>query len=61
VNEEVWLPSKVTFNANARVAYLKKLRAELDITYRDYKKFQTDSQIVGAEETSTIDPPAKKN
>lgn len=46
VNDEVWLPSKVTFSANARVVYLKKLRAELDVTYRDYKKFQADSHIV---------------
>jgi hypothetical protein len=28
------------------VAYLRKLREELEITYRDYKKFQADSRIV---------------
>jgi len=46
VNEEVWLPSHIGIRADARVAYLRKLREELDITYRDYKKFQADSRIV---------------
>ena len=46
VNEEVWLPAHIAIRADARVAYLRKLREELDITYRDYKKFQADSRIV---------------
>jgi hypothetical protein len=46
VNEEVWLPSRISVRADARLAYLRKLRAELDITYRDYQKFQADSRIV---------------
>ena len=46
VNEEVWLPAHVGIRADARVAYLRKLREEVDITYRDYKKFQADSRIV---------------
>jgi hypothetical protein len=46
VNEEVWLPAHISVRADARVAYLRKLREELDITYRDYKKFQADSRIV---------------
>ena len=46
VNEEVWLPAHVSVRADARLAYLKKLRAEVDITYRDYQKFQADSRIV---------------
>jgi hypothetical protein len=50
VNDEVWLPSKVTAHADARVAYLKRLRAEIDVRYRDYKKFQADSRIVEVEE-----------
>jgi len=49
VNDEVWLPLRVNVAANARLAYLKKLRAELDITYRNYRKFQTDSRIVEVE------------
>jgi len=50
VNDEVWLPSTVTAHADARVAYLKRLHADIDVRYRDYKKFQTDSRIVGVEE-----------
>ncbi len=46
VNQEVWLPSRVTIRGDARVALLKKLHGEVDITYRDYKKFQTESRIV---------------
>ena len=46
VNEEVWLPSLISVRADARLAYLKKLREELDITYRDYRKFQADSRVV---------------
>src|SRR5438046_4575278 len=36
VNDEVWLPSVVTAHADARVAYLKRLHAEIDIRFRDY-------------------------
>jgi hypothetical protein len=46
VNEEVWLPARISVRADARLAYLRKLREELDVTYRDYKKFQADSRIV---------------
>jgi hypothetical protein len=57
VNEEVWLPSRISVRAEARIALLKKLHAEVDITYREYRKFQADSKIVA----DSIDPPAKKN
>lgn len=57
VNGEVWLPSRITVRAEARIAVLKKMRAEIDITYRDYKKFQADSKIVA----DSMDPPSKKN
>jgi hypothetical protein len=46
VNGEVWLPSRISVRAEARIAILKKMHAEIDITYRDYKKFQADSKIV---------------
>jgi hypothetical protein len=46
VNDEVWLPAHISVRADARLGYLRKLREELDITYRDYKKFQADSRIV---------------
>jgi len=46
VNEEVWLPAHISVRADARLVYLRKLREELDVTYRDYKKFHADSRIV---------------
>jgi hypothetical protein len=56
VNGEVWLPSRISVRAEARIAILKKMRAEIDITYREYRKFQADSKIVAG----SIDPPASK-
>jgi hypothetical protein len=50
VNDEVWLPMHILIRGEARLAYLKKVHAEIEISYRDYKKFQTDSKIVATEE-----------
>jgi hypothetical protein len=57
VNGEVWLPSRISVRAEARIAILKKMHAEIDITYKEYRKFQADSKIVA----ESIDPPSKKN
>ncbi len=46
VNDEIWLPSDILVRADARVALVKKVRAEFDIRYSDYRKFQSDSHIV---------------
>ena len=46
VNEEVWLPAHISVRAGARLFYLRKFREELDVTYRDYHKFQADSRVV---------------
>jgi len=46
VNGEIWLPTRAFIRADARLAYVKKVRAEIEITYRDYKKFQADSRVV---------------
>jgi hypothetical protein len=46
VNGEVWLPSRISVRAEARVAVLMKTHVEVDITYREYRKFQADSKIV---------------
>ena len=47
VNDEVWLPRHVTFKFDARVALLKGYNIDGEQEYRDYKKFQTTSKIVG--------------
>jgi hypothetical protein len=46
VNDEVWLPQHVNVKVDVRVALLKDFNVEDDITYRDYKKFRTDTKIV---------------
>jgi hypothetical protein len=47
VNDEVWLPRKITFKIDARVALLKGFNIDGEDTFRDYKKFRTSSKIVG--------------
>jgi hypothetical protein len=46
VNDEVWLPQHVNVKVDVRLALLKDFNVEDDITYRDYKKFRTDTKIV---------------
>ncbi len=46
INDEVWLPQHVNVKVDVRLALLKDFDVEDDITYRDYKKFRTDTKIV---------------
>ena len=46
VNDEVWLPKQVVFRLDAKLALLKNFTIEEQSTYRDYKKFRTDTKIV---------------
>jgi hypothetical protein len=59
VNDEVWLPARLSVRVDARVALLKNIRAGIDITYRDYKKFQADSRIITAENPAAKNPAAE--
>jgi hypothetical protein len=47
VNDEVWLPLQLTFKVDVRLALLKGFNIEDEQTFRDYKKFRTDTKIVG--------------
>jgi hypothetical protein len=51
VNREVWLPKHVQFRVDARVALLKNYREDVEQTFRDYKKFRTESKITTVGET----------
>jgi hypothetical protein len=51
VNDEVWLPSRISMHGEARLGFLVKEHGDFEITYRDYKKFQTDSKLLLDEET----------
>jgi len=46
VNDEVWLPKHVSVKAEARVALLKGLNIDEDVTFSDYRKFRSDARIV---------------
>jgi hypothetical protein len=50
INDEVWLPKHLTAKVDVRVALLKNFNIAADVTYRDYKKFRTDTKIVGVGE-----------
>lgn len=47
INDEVWLPRQLDFKIDLRLALLKSFNMDAEQTFRDYKKFRTDSKIVG--------------
>ena len=49
VNDEVWLPRWISIAASARIGIFKKLRVQEDTTYKNFRKFQTDSRVVAVE------------
>ena len=51
VNGEIWLPSTIHVQADARLALVKTTRAEVDVRFSEYKKFQSESRIEGVAET----------
>lgn len=48
VNGEVWLPRYTRVAGSARLAFVKKLNMEQEATFKNYRKFQSDSQIVSS-------------
>jgi len=50
VNDEVWLPQHIALHVDVRLALLKNFDMDQDLTYTDYKKFHTQSKIIGMEE-----------
>src|SRR6266568_7038348 len=50
VNDEVWLPAHVTAKIDVRLALVKGFNVDLDQTFRDYKKFRTESKIIAGGE-----------
>lgn len=50
VQDEIWLPSAARMKIFARVALLRKLSAEVDVTFRNYRKFQSVSRVVETQE-----------
>jgi hypothetical protein len=50
VNDEVWLPQHIAVHFDAKLALVKTIAMNVDLTYKDYKKFQSQTRIVGMEE-----------
>ena len=50
VNGEVWLPRQIAVRFAGRIALVKMMRGEVDISFRDYRKFQAESRITGLSE-----------
>ena len=46
VNGEVWLPKREYMSGTGRIALLKRVSEDDEITWNDYKKFQVTSTIV---------------
>ena len=51
VNDEVWLPKHVAVQVDVRLALVKNYNEDVDMTFRDYKKFRAASKITVVGET----------
>lgn len=52
VNDEVWLPQRITLKVDARLGLVKGFNIEEDDTFRDYKKFRSESKLLVAPDLS---------
>lgn len=50
VNGELWLPKRISAQADGRLALLKKLAVDQEATFSDYKKFQAVGRVIFTEE-----------
>ena len=58
VNDEIWLPRRVSLNASARIALVANGTFDYELTFSQYKKFTSDVKILpGATE---VQPPASR-
>lgn len=62
INDEVWLPGKMTVNGGARLALLMNANLDMESDYSNYKKFTTGSRVLPGvkevePETQTAAPP----
>lgn len=55
VNSELWLPLRASTELNARLG-LKKIRNDSVVTWKDYRKYRTDSRVVSTEEAPAPPP-----
>jgi hypothetical protein len=46
INDEVWLPKREYLSGSGRIALVKRVVEDQEITWSDYKKFRVDSKLV---------------
>jgi len=44
--DEVWLPRRLYLKGSAKIALFKDYRLEMENTWSDYRKFQSDSRVI---------------
>jgi hypothetical protein len=49
VNNDIWLPRRLYLNGSGRIALLKRVARDDEITWTNYKKFQVESKIVATQ------------
>jgi hypothetical protein len=49
VNDEVWLPKRIAVSASARLMLVAAARAELEIGFSNFRKFQAESRLLPAQ------------
>lgn len=59
VNDEVWLPQTISARFSARVLLVKGFNEQIQVAYQDYKKFRTDSRVLGVVEEPPPPPPPR--
>ncbi len=48
--DEFWVPKNLLLKATARLALVRKVNVEQQVTFSDYRRFQTDSRILPSAE-----------
>ena len=51
VNDEVWLPASASIRVDGRAALFVGIHSEIDMAFRDYRKFQAESQLLTSEDS----------
>jgi hypothetical protein len=58
--DDVWVPQQVKFNLDARVGLFKQLFENVDVTFRDWRRFSSEAKIIDYSELErkSTDSPA---
>jgi hypothetical protein len=54
--DDVWVPQQIWFNLDARVGIFKQLYENIDVTFRDWRKFSSEAKILDYSELEQKKP-----